>query len=120
MEIQARLGDPRDLAPTPPNTRMATPRSPRGASGPEEPEDAKSARAEVSSDLGRYMGLGLQFAASVALLTFAGYWLDGRANTLPWFTVLGVLLGFVGATISLVHHVPPVRGRRSDDSSDHP
>ena len=97
---------------------MATPRSPRGASGPEEPERSESARGEVSSDLGRYLGLGLQFAATVTLLTFAGYWLDGRANTLPWFTVLGVFLGFVGATISLVRHVPPVRGRRPDGPSD--
>ena len=46
---------------------MATPRSPRGASGPEEPERSESARGEVSSDLGRYLGLGLQFAATVTL-----------------------------------------------------
>lgn len=68
--------------------------------------------AQLGRDLGRYMSLGLQFAASVGLFTFGGYWLDGRLGSLPWFTVLGVFLGFVGATVSLVRHVPPVRGKR--------
>lgn len=79
----------------------------------ETPEEARERRrALLSRDLSRYMGLGLQFAVSVGVFTFAGYWLDGRAGTLPLFTLLGVLLGFVGATISLVRHVPPVRSRR--------
>lgn len=28
---------------------------------------------------------------------FAGRWLDGRFGTLPWLSVLGVVLGFVAA-----------------------
>ncbi len=66
-------------------------------------------------EMGKYMGLGLQFAASVALLTFGGFWLDGKVGTLPLFTMLGALLGFAGATISLVHKVPPAGGKRRDD-----
>ena len=67
---------------------------------------------EHGSDFARYAGLGVQFAATVVLLALLGYWLDQRAGTLPLFLLAGVFLGFLGATISLVRHVPPVRGRR--------
>lgn len=42
---------------------------------------------------GQYMGVGLQFAASIALFLFAGIWLDGRLDSEPWFTILGVVVG---------------------------
>jgi len=67
---------------------------------------------ERGSDFARYAGLGLQFAATVMLLAFLGYWLDRKAGTSPLFLFAGVLLGFLGATISLVRHVPPARPRR--------
>lgn len=64
----------------------------------------------VPSELGRYAGLGVQFAASVLLLTFGGYWLDEWLGTLPLFMVLGVLLGAVGGTVAIVKQVPPPSG----------
>ena len=76
---------------------------PRGDQGESEPQ---------GSDLGRYAGLGLQFTATVGLLALAGYWLDGKLGTLPLFLLLGVLLGFLGAMVSIVRQVPPIRGRR--------
>jgi F0F1-type ATP synthase assembly protein I len=65
---------------------------------------------ERGSDYARYAGLGLQFGLTVVLLALGGYWLDTRAGTLPLFLLVGVFLGFLGATISLVRHVPPARG----------
>ena len=66
---------------------------------------------ERGSDFARYAGLGVQFGVTVVVLALAGYWLDRRVGTLPLFLLLGVFLGFLGATISLVRHVPPARGR---------
>jgi len=40
------------------------------------------------------------------LFTLGGVWLDGKVESLrPLFTVLGLLLGFVGATTSLIFQV---------------
>lgn len=62
-----------------------------------------------TGDLGRYAGLGFQFAAVMALFAGAGWWLDGKLGTEPWLLVCGCLLGAVGATIALVRAVPPPR-----------
>ena len=53
----------------------------------------------------RFAGVGIQFALTILLLTLLGIWLDGRAGTGALFTVVFLLLGFVGATWSLVRQV---------------
>ncbi len=61
----------------------------------------------------RFAGVGLQFALVIVLLTGAGIWLDGRLETEPLFTVVFLLLAFVGATWTLVRTVlgPPKPGK---------
>jgi F0F1-type ATP synthase assembly protein I len=68
---------------------------------------------ERSSDFARYAGLGVQFGVTVALLSLGGYALDNWTGTSPLFLLIGVGLGFAGGLISLIRHVPPVRGDRS-------
>jgi F0F1-type ATP synthase assembly protein I len=53
----------------------------------------------------RFAGVGVQFALTILLLTLAGIWADDRLGTGPLFTVVGLLLAFVGATYSLVKQV---------------
>jgi len=61
----------------------------------------------VRTDLSRYAGLGLQFAATMGVFGWAGFWLDGKWGTSPWLMVAGIFLGFVGGTISMVKKVFP-------------
>jgi F0F1-type ATP synthase assembly protein I len=49
--------------------------------------------------------VGVQYALTILLLTLLGIWLDGRFGTGALFTILLLLLGFVGATWSLVKQV---------------
>jgi len=63
-------------------------------------------------DFARYAGLGVQFAATVGLLSLAGYWVDRWLDTLPLFLLVGLSLGFLGAMLSLVRQVPRARSRR--------
>ena len=49
--------------------------------------------------------MGVQFALTILLLTLLGIWLDGRFETGTLFTLVLLLLGFVGATYSLVRQV---------------
>lgn len=39
----------------------------------------------------------------------AGYWLDQRWGTLPLFLIVGVILGFASATLSLLRLTKPPR-----------
>ena len=66
-------------------------------------------RRALGDDFGRYSGLGCQFGVTITVLSLAGNWLDERFGTRPWLLLLGVLLGFVGGTISLVSKVPSAR-----------
>ncbi len=63
----------------------------------------------------RFAGVGVQFALTILLLTLAGIWLDDRFDTGVLFTVVLLLLGFVGATFSLVKQVlgPGKPGKKS-------
>lgn len=74
---------------------------------------AAERRARLKRDIGRYSGLGFQFAATLGVFAFGGYWLDQRLGTLPLFLIVGVLLGFAGGFLSLVRRVPPAGGASS-------
>lgn len=51
------------------------------------PRDGKAPRA------GDLAGVGLGFAASVALFLFLGMWADGKLGTSPWLLILGAFIG---------------------------
>ena len=50
----------------------------------------------------RYLGLGVQLVASVAVFAFMGQWLDGRFGTGGFLMILGGLMGFGGTMWSLM------------------
>jgi len=74
-----------------------------------------------ASDLGRYAGLGVQFALTMAVLGGLGWWLDSRFGTVPWLLVTGVLVGAIGGFVRIVKAVPrsqsftPTRPPLEDD-----
>lgn len=45
--------------------------------------------------------LGMEMGVSVAVMTFLGWWLDGRYDTAPWFTLAGVGIGIGGGMYAL-------------------
>lgn len=66
------------------------------------PEDD---RKRVERKYLRYAGVGIQYALTILLLTLLGIWLDGRFGTGTLFTLVLLLVGFAGATWSLVQQV---------------
>ena len=51
--------------------------------------------------VGRYSGLGLQWAASVGLFLAAGHWADKRIGTDPYLTIVGAFVGGAAGFYSL-------------------
>jgi len=62
----------------------------------------KSPEPSLLAMLGMASGIGIQFAASVLLGLGLGYVADRIAHTSPVFLLLGLLLGLVAGTISIV------------------
>jgi hypothetical protein len=78
--------------------------------GSEPPKEPPPSFTNPGRGFARYAGLGLQFGAVLTLLALAGAWGDARFGSAPWLLLLGVALGFVGATVSLVKQLPPSGG----------
>lgn len=72
-----------------------TPEPARGPHGP-----ARSMR-----EAQPYVDAVWQFIASVALMSWLGFWADGRFGTRPWLLVAGVFLGFASGTWAMVKAV---------------
>lgn len=62
-------------------------------------------RKRVERQYLRFAGVGVQYALTILVLTLLGIWVDGKANTAPLFLLVFLLLGFVGATWSLIRQV---------------
>lgn len=54
---------------------------------------------------GIYGAAGLQLAISVVAFLFIGDYVDRKLNTSPWFTVTGLILGFIGGMVNLIRIV---------------
>ncbi|HEY4409442.1 MAG TPA: AtpZ/AtpI family protein [Acidimicrobiia bacterium] len=69
-------------------------------------------RKRVERQYLRFAGVGIQYALTILILTFLGIWIDDKTGTAPLFLIVLLLVGFVGATYSLIHQVlgPPKRG----------
>jgi F0F1-type ATP synthase assembly protein I len=57
------------------------------------------------------LGLGLTLAVTVLAGLGAGYWLDGRLGTRPWFLLLGACLGVTAALVYLARIAGSAKGR---------
>ncbi len=60
---------------------------------------------------GPYMGLGIQFAASVILCFVAGRWIDEKLESTPIGTLGGFLLGTTAAIMNLIRSVNRLHDR---------
>jgi len=49
--------------------------------------------------------MGVQFAATIGVFGFLGYWLDAKWGTSPWLLIAFIFLGFFGGLISMVSKV---------------
>jgi len=67
--------------------------------------DSSGQKKESDRSPWSYAGLGIQTAGTIALLTYMGYWLDGKYNFSPWATVTCATLGIVGSCYLLIKEV---------------
>jgi ATP synthase protein I len=60
-----------------------------------------------------YLAASTSLVAAVGVFLGLGYWLDKKlGNQVPWFTMLGALIGMAGGFISFFKTVLGTRNRR--------
>jgi len=62
-------------------------------------------RKRVERQYLRFAGVGVQYGLTVLFLTLIGIWLDNRFGTAPLLLLVCLLVGFIGATFSLIRQV---------------
>jgi F0F1-type ATP synthase assembly protein I len=76
-------------------------------------EKGLSSLAEGYRKAAPYIGASTSLVGAVAVFLGLGYWLDRRlGNEVPWFTMLGALLGMTGGFISFFKTVLGTRKTR--------
>jgi ATP synthase protein I len=69
-------------------------------------EDKNSGKfTEVYRDVGPYLGLGFQLAASIILMFFLGWWLDKQFGSSPLLTIIFSFLGGFAGIYSVIKAV---------------
>ncbi len=58
-----------------------------------------------------YATVGIEVVVPVLVLMFAGYWIDGRLSSGPWFLLIGALAGIALGLYGLLRRLLPQRGR---------
>jgi|RhiMetdeSRZDD1v2_1073273.scaffolds.fasta_scaffold2238072_2 F0F1-type ATP synthase assembly protein I len=74
----------------------------------------------VFDDYYRYAGVGLQFAATLAVFALVGWWGDGKLGTSPWLLLIGVFAGFGLGFYSLVSKFGNTGSQRAPRPKDPP
>lgn len=71
-----------------------------------EPDEKQTTKiAKSYKEIGPYLGLGTQLAATVVIMFFLGKWLDSKFETLPLFVILFSMLGSFAAIYNFIKSV---------------
>ena len=66
-------------------------------------------------EIGPYLGLGFQLAATVLIFLFIGDWLDKKYNSSPIFTLIFAILGISIGLYSVIKTIIGLEQKRKND-----
>ena len=70
-----------------------------------EQEDSSKKNTGSYREIGPYLGLGTQLAATIVLMFFLGRWLDSKLNTFP---ILMIVFSFLGGFAGIYNFIKTV------------
>ena len=73
----------------------------------------------TATQASQHLGSGLQFAITIALCAYGGWWIDARWGTTPWLMIFGCLFGSIAAFYHLYRSLvgPPARDDTDEGES---
>lgn len=70
---------------------------------------------ETYRDIGPYLGLGTQLAATIVLMFFLGRWLDSQFDTHPILTIIFAFLGGFAGVYNFIRTVLNMNEKKKND-----
>jgi F0F1-type ATP synthase assembly protein I len=70
---------------------------------------------ETYHEVGPYLGLGTQLAATIVLMFFLGRWLDGQFDTHPILTIICSFFGGFAGVYNFIKTVLNMNKKKKDD-----
>lgn len=80
--------------------------------------EEKNSWGKTSSDIGPYLGLGTQLAATIILMFFLGRWLDSKFDTEPILTVVFAFLGGAAGTYNFIKIALELNKKNKKDDTE--
>lgn len=80
--------------------------------------DSKKVTKSVN-EVGPYLGLGFQLAASIVLMFFLGKWLDGKFGIFPALTITFSFLGGAAGIYNVIKSVLELGEKKKNREKDH-
>ena len=84
---------------------------------PQAPNDPRR-RPDKGVPVGEYVGLGIQFAASIVVFLYLGQWLDRKLGTAPWLLLAGVFIGAGGSFYSMYRRLMAAQAREDAERAE--
>ncbi|MFH1051572.1 MAG: AtpZ/AtpI family protein [bacterium] len=69
----------------------------------------KKPKTNIMMELAPYASLGMQLVITIVIGAYAGWWIDGKYDTEPWFLIV---LTFFGAIAGMVNFIRTVTKRK--------
>lgn len=66
-------------------------------------------------EVGPYLSLGVEFAASILICLAVGWWADRRFQTSPWLTLFGAFFGMAAGFVNLYRTASGIQKRDRQD-----
>lgn len=79
-------------------------------------EKGSSGPGRAFQQVGPYLSIGLEFAASILICLGIGWWADGRFHTSPWFMLGGAFFGMAAGFVNLYRTVTGIQRKGPKDS----
>ena len=70
---------------------------------------------ETFREVGPYLGLGTQLAATIVLMLFIGIWLDGKFETSPILTIICTFFGGFAGIYNFIRTVLKLNEKKKND-----
>lgn len=78
-----------------------------------------SGYSKAMRNAGPLLTSGIQLAASVVLMMFAGRWLDGQLGWSPWLMLAGIFFGLGAGMFQFIRTVGAVGRREAEENAKH-
>jgi F0F1-type ATP synthase assembly protein I len=70
---------------------------------------------ETYKNVGPYLGLGTQLAATIILMFFLGRWLDEKFELHPWLTIVFSFFGGFAGIYNFINAVMTLNKKKNND-----